>query len=201
MLALSHATPDVLQAPHRQQVLAALGEGGTYLLLEDTTEVIWPRTGQRRPGLGPVGQGAAASQGVLLHSMIAVRRSDVAAASTPARRPPLPILGLLDQQFYQRVPIPESEKTMAYNPYQRRQKRARESELWTTSLRALENPPASARWVVVADRGADIHTHLQQCQQRGLGFVVRAAQDRALVDTNTGAPAGRLMAQARTWLP
>ena len=35
--------------------------------------------------------------------------------------------------------------------------------------------------MVVADRGADIYEHLQQCHRQGLGFVVRAAQNRALV--------------------
>ena len=34
---------------------------------------------------------------------------------------------------------------------------------------------------MVADRGADIYEHLQHCQAQGLGFVVRAAQNRALV--------------------
>ncbi|GAB3840990.1 IS4 family transposase [Hymenobacter jeollabukensis] len=200
LLAQPHVTPDVLQQPHREQVRAALQEPGTFLLLEDTTEVIWPKTGQRRAGLGPVGQGAAASQGVLLHSVIAARWT---AGAEPAstRRPPVPVLGLLDQQFYLRVPIPATEKALAYNPYQRRQKRARESDLWTNSLRQLEAPPTHARWVVVADRGADIHTHLQYCQQRGLGFVVRSAQDRALVDPSSGASAGRLRAQASTWPP
>jgi hypothetical protein len=50
---------------------------------------------------------------------------------------------------------------------------------------------------VVADRGADIYEHLQQCQAQGLGFVVRAAQDRALVAGAEKAPAGRLFERAR----
>ena len=73
----------------------------------------------------------------------------------------------------------------------------RESALWTRSLRAVGSPPPGARWVVVADRGADIYEHLQQCQAQGLGFVVRAAQDRALVAGAAQTPAGRLFAVAR----
>ena len=57
----------------------------------------------------------------------------------------------------------------------------RESTLWTQSLQALGSPPPEGRWVVVADRGPDIYEHLQQCQAQGLGFVVRAAQNWALV--------------------
>ncbi|WP_165768319.1 hypothetical protein [Hymenobacter amundsenii] len=49
----------------------------------------------------------------------------------------------------------------------------RESALWDQSLRAVGGgAPAGTRWVVVADRGADIYEHLQQCQAQGLGFVV-----------------------------
>jgi hypothetical protein len=36
------------------------------------------------------------------------------------------------------------------------------------------------RWVRVCDREADIYEFLQECQQAGHGFVVRAAQDRRL---------------------
>ena len=61
----------------------------------------------------------------------------------------------------------------------------------------MGSPPPGARWVVVADRGADIYEHLQQCQAQGLGFVVRAAQNRALVVGVNKTPAGRLFEQAR----
>ncbi|OGX87529.1 hypothetical protein BEN48_11085 [Hymenobacter glacialis] len=62
----------------------------------------------------------------------------------------------------------------------------------------MGRPPAGTRWVVVADRGADIYEHLQQCQAQGLGFVVRAAQDRALVAGLAKTPAGHLFELART---
>jgi hypothetical protein len=51
----------------------------------------------------------------------------------------------------------------------------------------------------VADPGADEYEHLQQCHQQGCGFVVRAAQDRALVNGPERQPAGHLFALAR-WL-
>jgi hypothetical protein len=51
--------------------------------------------------------------------------------------------------------------------------------------------------VVVADRGADIYEHLLQCQAQGLGFVVRVAQNRALVAGADKTPAGRLFELAR----
>ncbi len=190
------ATPDAFQAPHRQLVSQQLQAPGTYLLVEDTTELSWPEAAARRAGLGPVGPGKPRSQGVLLHSLVAAAWP--ADDPTPAaKRPPLTLLGLLDQQFHVRQPVPVAEKTHPHGGSRPRQGRERESALWTKSLRAVGSPPPGARWVVVADRGADIYEHLHQCQSQGLSFVVRAAQDRALVAGPTKAPAGRLFELAR----
>ncbi|NVO33508.1 IS4 family transposase [Hymenobacter lapidiphilus] len=189
-------TPDAVQQPHRALVSQQLQASGTFLLVEDTTELSWPEAAERRAGLGPVGQGKAYSQGVLLHSLVAAAWP----AEDPdpaAKRPALPLLGLLDQQFHVRQPVPEAEKAHPHGGSRPRQGRVRESALWAQSLRAVGRPPAGTRWVVVADRGADIYEHLQQCQAQGLGFVVRAAQDRALVAGPDKTPAGRLFAVAR----
>lgn len=194
LLGQPQATPDSLQAPHRRLVSQQLQAPGTYLLVEDTTELSWPEAAERRPGLGPVGPGKATSQGVLLHSLVAAAWPDPDPA---AKRPALPLLGLLDQQFHVRQPVPAAEKAHPHGGSRPRQGRPRESALWVSSLRAVGRPPVGTRWVVVADRGADIYEHLHQCQQQGLGFVVRAAQDRALVAGPAKAPAGRLFAVAR----
>jgi hypothetical protein len=57
-------------------------------------------------------------------------------------------------------------------------------------------PRGQVRWIRVCDRGADIYECLDSCQVEGHGFIVRAAQDRALVDAD-GKPAGHLFATAR----
>jgi hypothetical protein len=196
LLGQPQVTPDALQAPHRKLVSQQLQAPGTYLLLEDTTELSWPEAAARRSGLGPVGPGKARSQGVLLHSLVAAAWPDLDPAPA-AKRPALPLLGLLDQQFHVRQPVPEAEKAAPHGGSRPRQGRPRESALWAQSLRAVGSPPAGTRWVVVADRGADIYEHLQQCHSQGLGFVVRAAQDRALVAGPAKTPAGRLFALAR----
>jgi hypothetical protein len=186
------ATPDAFQQPHRQLVGKQLQAPGTYLLVEDTTELSWPAAAERRAGLGPVGSGKPRSQGVLLHALVAAAWP--ADDPTPAaKRPPLPLLGLVDQPFHVRQPVPEAEKAPPHGGSRPRQGRVRESALWTRSLRAVGRPSPDARWVVVADR----YEHLLQCQRQGLGFVVRAAQDRALVAGPDKAPAGRLFAEAR----
>ena len=196
LLGSAGATPEAFQEPHQAVVRQALQAPGTYLLVEDTSELSWPETAERRSGLGPVGPGKATSQGVLLHSLVAAGWP----AQDPdpaAKRPALPLLGLLDQQYHVRQPVPEAEKDHPHGGSRLRQGRVRESALWSRSLRQVGSPPPDTRWVVVAERGADIYEHLQQCQAQGLGFVVRAAQDRALVAGANKVPAGRLFALAR----
>jgi hypothetical protein len=66
------ATPDRLQAGHRALVQQRLTQAGTYLLLEDTSELSWGH-GQPRQGLGPLGSNSEYYQGLHLHSVLAVQ--------------------------------------------------------------------------------------------------------------------------------
>lgn len=182
LLSQPGVTPDVLQAPHRQLVQAQLQQPGIYLLVEDTTQLRWSWSARPRPGLGPVAATKQAEQGVLLHSVVAARWPG-SPTDLDAPRPAVALLGLLDQQYYVRQPVPEAERAHPHGGSRPRQSRVRESSLWLQSLRHVGSPPPDSQWVVVADRGADIYEHLLACQQRGLGYVVRACQDRGLVGT------------------
>lgn len=42
------------------------------------------------------------------------------------------------------------------------------------SLQAVGRPPAGTRWVVVANRGADIYDYLRQRHTQGMSFIVWA---------------------------
>ena len=184
-------TPDELQARHRELTLARLQQPGTYLLLEDTTEPAWG--GQTaRPGLGRVGDKHSTKQGFQLHSCLAVCWPATPQPTAQGQRPPLEVLGLADQQSLVRVAAPPDETRQA------RLLRARESEVWEAATSRLGTAPdnPAVRWVRVCDRGADIYEFLVNCQAEGHGYVVRAAQDRALLDA-AGAPAGHLFATAR----
>lgn len=171
------ATPENIQAGHRELVRAALQEGETILLLEDTSEFAW-ETGRQIDGLGPVGQGKKWDQGFLLHSVLAVQwvHEDVAFSST--KRPPVEVLGIADQQYYIRQPLPAGENG---NGSKHRMQRDRESRLWSEAGNHLGPSPTGVSWIRICDRGADIYEFLQACGQLGHGFVVRAAQDRGLV--------------------
>jgi hypothetical protein len=187
------ATPHNLQAGHRELVREALHQPGVYLLVEDTTEMIWSTT-QPIDGLGPVGGGHVGLQGFHLHSVLALRWTQPATARNPSQRPPVEVIGLCDQQYYVRQPRPPGERD---EDSLARKKRARESRVWEEASERLGRAPKAVRWIRVADRGADIYEHLRCCHQLGHGFVIRAAQDRAVVDSCTGQPRGRLFEQAR----
>lgn len=191
LFARPEATPDELQARHRELVLEALAQPGTYLLPEDTTEVAWTER-QPIPGLGPVGGSKERKLGFLLHTTLAVRWPEAAQLPAAARRPPVALLGIADQQYYVRQPQPKGEQRSA------RLQRARESQLWEQATYRLGDRPLNeaVRWVRICDRGGDIYEALASFAACGHGYVVRAAQDRALLD-EAGKAAGTLFGVAR----
>jgi hypothetical protein len=194
LLSRAEATPDRLQAAHRDHVRQRLAEPGqTFLLIEDTSQMSWSGN-VPVSGLGPIGQSAAGQQGFLLHSTLAVRWLSAGPDDGPtARRPPVEVIGLADQQYHVRRPRPAGEPGDACGA---RHRRWRESLLWEQSTRRLGRSPAPTRWVRVCDREADIYEFLKGTLAAGHGFVVRAAQDRALVDSE-GRPAGGLFEKIR----
>lgn len=183
--------PDDLQARHRELTMERLNEPGVYLLVEDTTEPSWSGK-KKRPGLGQVGDQNSTKQGFQLHTSLAVRWPDSFEPDERGRRPPVELIGIADQQSLVREAAPKGETR------KQRLSRVRESEVWeaaTTRIGTAPDAPA-IRWIRVCDRGADIYEFLSNCQDEGHGYVVRAAQDRALVD-NEGSAAGHLFATAR----
>jgi len=190
------ATPDNLQAGHREGVKAALRRPGVYLLVEDTTDMGWSG---KHPiaGLGPVGHGQEGQQGFQLHTVLGVRWPQASVTGVESPRPAVAGLGVCDQQYHVRGPQPPVEARGARSLS--RKLRERESQVWERASQRLGPAPATpeVRWVRVCDRGADIYEHLQACGELGQGFVVRAAQDRALVAAATGQKVGRLFPTAR----
>lgn len=178
------STPERLQAGHRAHVRAALEDGmDPILLVEDTTVMSWAGNAPVA-GLGPIGSGDDTwVQGFLLHSVLAMRW--VAAPDpTSSRRPPVALLGVADQQYHVRTPAPPAETALpeGSQPFARQQ-RWRESALWLGSTEHLGPAPsggAGPRWVRVCDRGADVFEFLESCVGAGHGYLVRAAQNRAL---------------------
>ena len=140
-------------------------QGGTVLLVSDTTEVDF---GHKREatGLSPTGNGSG--RGFFLHTSLAVDRGTGQA------------LGLVAQELFHRKKAPAKE-----TPTQRLT-RARESEVWGRVVDSVGSAPEGTVYRHVFDRGADnyeVFCHLvhQECE-----WVVRAAQTHRVVETRDG---------------
>ncbi len=185
LLRRNDVTPDRIQAPHRRLVKNELRTPGRFLLIEDTTIPSYTHRREPVPGLGPIGGAEEGQQGFLLHSVLAVRAAETAAPDATGRRPPVTILGLVDQQYLVRSGRPEAKSKQTVS--RQRTERDRESDRWLESSRRIGPAPADpeTRWVRVADREADIYEYLLECKRRNHGFVVRVNQDRVLLDPTT----------------
>lgn len=189
------ATPDNLQAGHRERVLCEMEKPGRYLMIADTSEVLCTDTGEII-GLGPVGASKDKQIGFHLHSVLVVRWPSEP-DQEPPRRPSVEVLGLADQQYHVRKPRPDKLKP---NASLRRVLPADEleSSLWEKASRRIGPPPnrEDVVWIKVGDRGADIFDHLCECKKQGQRFNIRARQDRVLL-TEDGKRAGKLFETVR----
>lgn len=185
------ATPEQLQAGHQWQVKENLKKPGVYALLEDTSDMVWAGR-EKIAGLGPIGNGSEKLQGFLLHSVLAVKWEDP--KPEEGKRPGVEVIGLAHQEYYLRQPRPKKETRQASK------QRARESQLWERATQSLGEPPASewVVWVRICDRGADIYEFMLSCQVIQHQFVVRASQNRCLMDPVTRQRQGYLLSTART---
>lgn len=190
------ATPDHLQAGHREGVLLELEKPGCYWLIEATSEIRCADKAHPLPGLGPIGASKEAKIGFHLHSVLAVKWPEACDSAT-VRRPAVEILGLADQQYHVRQPRP------AHEPPHSSARRVRpaaqlESVLWEQACVRLGPAPThpDVTWVKVGDRGSDIYDHLVACQNARQRFVMRACKERVLVDEDDRA-AGKLFVKAR----
>jgi len=87
------------------------------------------------------------------------------------------LLGVLDQKFVMR-----GEKHSKKETRKQRASRWKESDLWLEAVLDVGQPPPGCRFVHVCDRGADDLRLLNLCSEQGVGFVVRARQDRWVND-------------------
>src|SRR5690242_2830917 len=165
--------PPAIQATHRQQVQAGCRPAGEYLLIEDTTELDY----SDHPGcqdLGPIGNGHG--RGLLLHSTLAVRVEDW----DLAHRPEGIVLGLMDQQCWQRTGPPKRGR----ESWKQRIQRPRESQRWAACLAWMESPPPHSQWIYLADREADFYEPIHYCQRKGVDFIIRGYRNRRLAGSS-----------------
>jgi hypothetical protein len=196
------ATPDHIQAGHRRWVRDQLSRPGEYLLIEDTTAVSFSG---REPiaGLGSVGHSSEGQKAFQLHSVLAVGWPGPATPDAGGHRPGVEVLGLLDQQSDIRVPHPPGIDPRTGGPKKKVTYKAVKTPAdwgaWERATARIGPAPVGGdvRWVRVCDREADIYEYLCGCRAQGHGFVVRAAQDRVVVEPAGGKRAGCLFELAR----
>jgi hypothetical protein len=134
--------------------------GRHVLAIDDTCEIKFPTTAQRRRGLGPVGKGNV--YGLLVHSMITVDATSGAC------------LGLVGGQIWTRAgvnPIPHRERPLE----------ERESMRWLDAAAQAKRVLQSAALVtIVSDRESDFYAKWASVPEAGFHMLTRAMKDRRL---------------------
>jgi Transposase DNA-binding/Transposase Tn5 dimerisation domain len=171
--------PDYLQRGHRNLVKNEISKPGTYLIIEDDSELSWSGKDPIE-GLGPVGDFRNGLQGFMMHTAMATRWKD-SEEFDDRKRPPLQILGIADQQFFLRK--------KGVKKSQRRQGAPapgtfKETDPWFHSMTRIGPKPedAEVKWIRICDRRADIFEQFEESTRLGYDFIIRNAQDRALED-------------------
>jgi hypothetical protein len=160
-LANSRVTVEALLAGWSEQT--ALAAAGRHVLaIQDTSEINFSTTAERRRGLGEIGKGVG--HGLLLHAMLALD------ADTDS------CLGLVAGQIWTRqgrITVPHDERPLA----------AKESQRWlSTAARAKEVLSAAAMVTVIADRESDIYAEWATLPGQNFHLLTRSMHDRALAD-------------------
>ena len=151
----------------------AAASGRRIVVAQDTTEINFAGREANRRGLGAAGDGVSA--GFFIHPLVAIDSETEA------------VLGLLDAHIWTRDDAIETA------PRRKRAIEDKESIRWLRGVeRAAESLTGAASVVVVGDRENDIYSCFAR-RPAGADLIVRAAQDRALVEEAS------LFASAAAW--
>lgn len=171
LLANPRVTVDGIIAGWGEQTAAACG-GRHVLAIQDTSELNFRTTAERRRGLGEIGKGVG--RGLLLHAMLAVD------AETSG------CLGLVSGRIWTRQGrrgVPHDQRPLA----------DKESERWLSTAAAAKEILADAALVtVVADRESDIYAEWARLPGARFHLLTRAMHDRSIAE------GGRLSSAALT---
>jgi len=159
--------PDVtfaaLMQPHLHQTREQALSSPVVLLVQDTTDIDLSHR-HKISGVGQIGN--ERGRGFFVQTVLAVR---------PQTRE---VLGCMAQEPFVRIPAPQGEQR-----YQRRQREERETDVWMRQVQAIGTPESASLWVHVGDRGADMFPFFQACRSTQTHFLVRAAQNRRVQES------------------
>lgn len=159
-------TPAKMLKPHQQCTQTRMAAYALVLALQDSTYLDFS-THPHTEGLGPIGTPAQDLQGMVQHTTLVV---------TPTGLP----LGVLTQDIWTR-----DAEAPVLSAYERRKQpiEAKESNKWLTALaETVRLTPPAVRVVSVCDREADVYELFVKAAELKTGLLVRATQDRAVVE-------------------
>jgi beta-glucosidase-like glycosyl hydrolase len=152
---------------HRAKTSRRMRQEPVVLAIQDTT--FFNLTGHKKTrGLGPIGDRSGKRQGLILHSTFAV---------TPRGLP----LGVLTHDCWAREGFRENEYTHEELPIEKK-----ESFRWVEALREVSKltvSPNNSMVVTIADRECDIYEFLLEAQLLNAKYVIRAAHNRHVLDS------------------
>ena len=170
------------------------GRWGECLLIEDTTSLDFT-SHAATDGLGRIGDDGG--RGLFLHTTLAVSiqrwGTNGGDDDDDGDEPVVELVGLFDQRCWARPPREAGRPATHGEPKRSRLRRPRESQRWAACLDGLTTPPppsppaspppgSRGMLTLVADRESDIYETFQRCRGAGVGWILRACQDRALDD-------------------
>ncbi|MBR0834450.1 IS4 family transposase [Bradyrhizobium manausense] len=139
-------------------------EGRHVLAIQDTSEIHFNTTPQRRRGLGEIGKGN--NYGVLLHPLLAVDADDGTC------------LGLLSGQIWTR----QGRRTTSHD---NRELSDKESQRWiSTAVAARPLLTKASAVTVLGDRESDIFALYASSAEQHFHVIARSMHDRKLADRN-----------------
>jgi len=152
--------------PVQENTAKRMAEYSLVLAVQDTTTLNFtshPKT----EGLGPIASKKQTLRGLIMHSTLAY---------TPEGMP----LGILAQETWARS---DEKKSLTAAERKRVPIEEKESYKWLTALKTtVALTPAGTRVVTVCDREADIYELFVEAHNADTGLLVRATQDRVLMD-------------------
>src|SRR6266853_4782439 len=159
--------PDVtfaaLMQPHLHQTREQATSAPVVLMVQDTTAIDLSHR-RKISGVGQIGN--ERGRGFFVQTVLAVR---------PQTRE---VLGCMAQEPFVRIPAPAGEQR-----YQRRKREERETDVWIRQVQSIGTPKSASMWVHVGDRGPDMFPFFQACRSTQTHFLVRAAQNRRVQES------------------
>ena len=160
-LANDKVTLEALLAGWGEQTATAAA-GRHVLAIQDTSEINFRTTAERRRGLGEIGKGVG--RGLLLHAMLALDAQSHAC------------LGLVAGHIWTR-------QGRIVAPHAKRPPQEKESWRWiSTAERAKQVLSAAAMVTVIDDREGDIYAKWASVAAQDFHLLTRSMHDRALAD-------------------